>query len=38
LAFDAPFRLVEAEWYRYLREDLPRAASLNELPDEDPFA
>jgi hypothetical protein len=38
LAFDARFRIVEAEWYRYLREDLPRAGSLDELPDEDPFA
>ena len=37
LAFDARFRIVEAEWYRYLREDLPRAGSLAELPAEDPF-
>ena len=38
LAFDARFRVVEREWRRYLREDLPRAGSLGELPDEDPFA
>jgi hypothetical protein len=38
LAFDAPFALVEAGWWRHLREDLPRAGSLDELPDEDPFA
>ena len=38
LAFDSRFRHVEAEWRRYLREDLPRAGSLDELPDEDPFA
>jgi hypothetical protein len=37
LSFDARFREVEAEWRRYLREDLPRAGSLGELPDEAPF-
>ena len=26
-----------AEWRRYLREDMPRAGSLGELPDEAPF-
>ena len=38
LAFDARFRDVESEWRRYLREDLPRAGSLDDLGDEDPFA
>jgi hypothetical protein len=38
LAFDDRFRRVEAEWRTYLREELPRAAMLDELPDEDPFA
>ena len=28
LAFDARFREVEREWRRYLREDVPRAGSL----------
>ena len=37
LAFDAPFREVESEWRRHLREDLPRAGSIGELPDEAPF-
>src|SRR3954451_240929 len=37
LAFDERFREVEAEWRRHLREDLPRAGSLGELPDEAPF-
>ena len=37
LAFDARFRDVEQEWRRHLREDLPRAGSLGELPDEAPF-
>ena len=37
LAFDARFRHVEREWRRYLREDLPRAGSLDELRDEAPF-
>jgi hypothetical protein len=37
LAFDERFRHVEQEWRRYLREDLPRAGSLDELPDEAPF-
>ena len=34
---DAPFALVEAQWRRYLREDLPRVRTLDELPDEGPF-
>ena len=41
LAFDARFRDVEAEWRRYLRDDLPRARASDELEfvDEDePFA
>ncbi len=38
LAFDARFRHVEEAWRRHLREDLPRAGSLDELPDEEPFA
>jgi hypothetical protein len=38
LAFDDRFRHVEREWRRYLREDLPRSGSLDELGDEDPFA
>jgi hypothetical protein len=38
LAFDERFRVVEAHWRTYLREDLPRAATLDELGDEDPFA
>ena len=37
LAFDARFREVESEWHRYLRDDMPRAGSLDELVDEDPF-
>jgi hypothetical protein len=37
LAFDARFREVESEWRRHLRDDLPRAGSLDELYDEDPF-
>jgi hypothetical protein len=39
LAFDAHFGDVETEWRRYLREDLPRAGSLDELEfdDEEPF-
>ena len=38
LAFDARFREVERAWRRYLREDLPRAGTLDELAAEDPFA
>jgi hypothetical protein len=37
LAFDARFREVESKWHRYLRDDMPRAGSLDELIDEDPF-
>ena len=37
LAFDARFRDIETEWRRHLREDMPRAGSLGELPDEAPF-
>jgi hypothetical protein len=37
LAFGSRFREVEREWRRYLREDVPRAGSVGELPDEDPF-
>ncbi len=37
LAFDARFREVEREWRRYLREELPRAGSPDELEDEAPF-
>src|SRR3954469_14122738 len=38
LAFGTRFRHVEGLWRRYLREDLPRAGSLDDLGDEDPFA
>ena len=38
LAYDERFRNVEQEWRRYLREDLPRSGSLDDLGDEDPFA
>lgn len=38
LAFDERFREVEREWWRYLREDLPRAGSFDELIDDEPFA
>ena len=38
LAFGARVREVEREWRRYLREDLPRAGSPDELEVEDPFA
>jgi hypothetical protein len=38
LAFDGRFREVEREWRRYLREELPRAGSLDQLEVEDPFA
>jgi hypothetical protein len=37
LAFDARPREVEREWRRYLREELPRAGSFDDIPDEDPF-
>jgi hypothetical protein len=37
LAFGDHARNVEREWRRYLREDVPRAGSLDELADEDPF-
>jgi hypothetical protein len=37
LAFDARAREVESEWRRYLREEVPRAGSFDDLPDEDPF-
>ena len=37
LAFDARPREVEREWRRYLREELPRAGSLDDLADEEPF-
>jgi hypothetical protein len=37
LAFGERARNVEREWRRYLREEVPRAGSLDELGDEDPF-
>ena len=37
LAFDASARNVEAEWRRYLREDLPRAGSMELDDDFAPF-
>lgn len=38
LAFGGSFEEVEAEWRRYLREEVPRAGGAGRLPDEDPFA
>ncbi len=41
LAFDERCGQVEAEWRRYLREDLPRAGSLDDFadfPEDEPFA
>jgi hypothetical protein len=35
LAFDSRFRHVEAEWRRYLREEVPRAGSLGALDEEE---
>ncbi len=37
LAFDTRFAHVEGIWRRYLREDVPRSGSLDELLDESPF-
>ena len=37
LAFDTRFRHVEGNWRRYLREDVPRSGSLDELARRDPF-
>ena len=37
LAFDTRFAHAEGIWRRYLREDLPRSGSLDELLDESPF-
>jgi hypothetical protein len=38
LAFDEPLDQVEAEWRRYLREDIRRRRGADELVDERPYA
>ena len=37
LAFDSPFAVVERDWRRFLRDELPRAGGPDELVDESPF-